>query len=276
MFDWLRKLFTRNQAEPKPTSGHAPAAGVAAVPEKDAWEGWYDWQGADLKTAVEAEICYVDGTGQRTTRHISIKRFAPDIRSDGSPDFMLLAHCHLRNESRTFLGSRIKSFVALDTGEVVSDIRQYLQNAYLTSPSGRTSKLLERAGDELAVLVYIARADERMAAKEKRFLTDYLQSLDQSVELDPEMVAGAISAAPSRTKLTRIIKALREEGRAEAMLSLVDGLHAARTKPDAFTDAAVALVKQEFAKKPRSKAAPGAAKALDVDEANRTDAAPAA
>lgn len=252
MFHWLHKLFAHNENRSKVAQQESPTAGSQPVPEKDAWEGWYDWQGGDLKTAVEAEIYYIDGTGQRTTRHISIKRFAPDFGSDGSLDFMLLAHCHLRNENRTFLGSRIESFVALETGKLVSDVRQYLQDAYLTSPSGQTSKLLDRARDEITVLVYIARADERMAPKEKRFLTDYLQSLDPSVELDLEMVAGAVSAAPSRTKLTRTVKALREQGRAEVMLSLVDGLHAARTKSDAFTDAAVALVKQEFAKNPRS------------------------
>lgn len=264
MFKWLHSLvFTRESASrvdtrdyPTPKFGNVNEVHLIHVPQKDAWEGWYDWQGGDnLKVVVEAEICYVDRDGQRTTRRISIRRFAPDLRSDGNPDFMLLAQCHLRDQSRTFVGSRIKSFVALDTGEVVGDVRQYLQEFYWTSSPGRTSKLLEQARNELAVLAYIGRADERMAAKEKRFIMDYLQNLDASVELDQEMVTAAINTAPSRTQLTRIIKAMRDEGRVEAILHLVDGLYAARTKQDAFTDAAIALVKQEATKRTKSKTA---------------------
>jgi hypothetical protein len=259
---WLRNLFrpaacpaepnTEAWQPPTVTTNRESTPVTPAYAERDAFEGWFaGCGGPDLKIEIDAEIDYVDGNGQATYRRISIHRFAPDYVAQGKRDFMLLAHCHLRNGNRSFVGSRIRSFVSMQTGEVVRDVRAYLLDFHASSPVGRTEALVTRLAAELSVLVYVARADQRLSAKEKKYLIDYLRQADPTLEPDPDVVDAALAEAPPRTRVVRTIKALRDTGRAAALLPVIECLRAARTKPDAFTEAAAAHVIGEINTKTR-------------------------
>lgn len=261
MLKWLRNLLSSDVQQPAVVpaiEAAKPLAEVATIPERDAFEGWYNGiEGPDLKFELDAEIDYVDGNGHSTSRRVTIHRFAPDYAVNGAADFMLLGRCHLRNANRSFLGSRINRFVCLETGEVAQDVKAFLLDLYANSSAGRTEALLERLADELSVLVYIARADQRLSAKEKLYLIDYLRQAEPTLELDRSTIDSAVAIAPSRTKVTQTIKMLRQTGRAEALLPFVQGLRGARSKPDAFTEAAVAQVVNELTKGSRGQSASG-------------------
>lgn len=211
---------------------------------KDAWEGWYDRQGeGDLPVIVEAEIRYVDGEGRETQRRITTRRFGPDVFGEPG-ECVILARCHLRQEGRTFKVKRIREFVDTATGEVVGDVSSYLRHAYDVSAAGQTARLLGEISDELDVLLYIARASPRLSPKEKAVLVAFLQRAAPGAELDMAMVDVSFSDPPSQVALRRALSMVLEKGRAEALLSDVEALAAARSKMDDFTEAALALVRK--------------------------------
>jgi hypothetical protein len=209
---------------------------------KDAWEGWYDWHAeADLPVKIQAEIRYVDGEGQETTRRITTRHFGPE-----NDDYCILAYCHLRQQNRTFKSSRIRQFVDVSTGEVVGDIPSYLRHAYDDSPTGRTAHLLTEVADDLVVLLYVARADARLSPKEKTILVAFLRRIAPSLEFDMALVDAALSCEPSQPALKRALKTVLDTGRTEAIMSELEALAAARRKMDDFTDAAIKLVRKRL------------------------------
>jgi len=225
-------------------------ATVPLPPNKDAWEGWYPSYGGegDHPLTMEAEIFYTDRDGQSTKRQITTKHFGPNGFEEGG-GMMILAYCHLRQENRTFVTSRIKKLVNLTTGEIVQDIPPYLMRLYEASPAGQTTHLLDRMGDQLAILLFVARADGRISPKEKAYLIDFLKAKAPGIELDPEVLGVAFAERPSQAGVRRAMKVIIEQGKQAETLSFVEGLAAARsTQIDGFTAAAVLLVQKRFTK----------------------------
>lgn len=70
-------------------------------------------------------IEYADADGVVSQRDITPKSIHL-IR--GQPDLLIKAHCHLRNEERTFRSDRILSCRNMKTGRVIGDLGQYLRS----------------------------------------------------------------------------------------------------------------------------------------------------
>lgn len=67
---------------------------------------------------MELDIEYIDSTGSVSTRRIS--NILPTNLNT------ILAHCHLRNEDRTFTIINIRQAVDLETGEVIDNLWKFL------------------------------------------------------------------------------------------------------------------------------------------------------
>ena len=52
-----------------------------------------------------------------------------------------MGHCELRNATRTFRFDRIKKCVDLETGELITDVKKYLNERYEKSPEKSTEIL---------------------------------------------------------------------------------------------------------------------------------------
>lgn len=214
--------------------------------KKDAWEGWYyDHEKGDFPIVIEADIRYIDINNQLTNRRITTKRFRIE-NFDGKDDFIVLAHCHLRQQNRTFKLSRIQEFIDISTGELINDIPSYFPNNYEMSSSGQTVRLIEKVNHELTVLLYIARADTRLSAKEKSVLVGFLRRVSPKIELDMTIVDAAFSDVPSQANLKRAIKSVIDMGKVEIVLEHVEELSNSRAKMDDFTSSAILLVKKRL------------------------------
>lgn len=118
-------------------------------------------------SAVEAaggrlQIVYVDAAGSVTTRAITVRRIGAI-----DDDYLITAHCSLRNDRRTFRASRIESCVDLDTGEVVEDVAAYLYAQRAETTDGIADKLRDEEGDVLKILFYLGKADGQFRADER-------------------------------------------------------------------------------------------------------------
>ena len=88
------------------------------------------------------------------------------------PNTLLIGHCNMRDATRTFRSDRIESCIDEETGEVVSDVRKYLQTKYEQSPNRTKDLLLEGEYDTLRVLLYVGKADGQLRAAEKAIIRE--------------------------------------------------------------------------------------------------------
>jgi len=110
---------------------------------------------------------YTDGAGRKTERTVDIRQFG----STG-PNTLLIGHCNMRNATRTFRSDRIESCIDEETGEIVTDVRAYLQTKYDQSPDRTKNLLLEGEYDTLRVLLYVGKADGQLRAAEKTVIRE--------------------------------------------------------------------------------------------------------
>ncbi|GBF44408.1 tellurite resistance protein TehB [Leptospira ellinghausenii] len=143
--------------------------GNISLPEQDNWETDYliEEENAipvNLLTLIE----YVDAKNQYSKRRITIKRMVP-----WANEYALLAFCHERQSHRTFKLSGIKSMCDLETGELITDPYNYLVQRFQDSPLGKWTKFLSEFEKEILILVFVAKVDGRMTARERKIIFEY-------------------------------------------------------------------------------------------------------
>jgi hypothetical protein len=150
--------------------------------QKDAWESAYadDW-GDRFPVEVHARIVYVDANGletKRSIRTIELMHTAAGHAID--------AFCELRQQKRTFMISRIKEFVDLATGEIVTDVASTLRETYEATPIGRADLIVGGYASEVQVLCFVARCRGKLSARAKHLVMDYLRGRENTdgVDLD--------------------------------------------------------------------------------------------
>jgi hypothetical protein len=176
----LAYLMMRRQ---KDQSHDAPKTLDNMQGEKDAWEGTF-WE-ADEPTPVDAVLLidYTDANGLDTQRTVTVRQF--DHKHLGG---MFIGHCHLRNATRTFRADRVKTCVDSETGEVVTDVMEFLHQRYQQSPHPSATKLLETDYDTLRVLLYVGKADGQFRQAEKQIYLDVCQSISKDSRLTKDMI----------------------------------------------------------------------------------------
>jgi WYL domain len=135
--------------------------------DKDEWEGSF-WEVAQpLSSKAKLRLKYTDGAGRKTERKVDVRQFG----AIGS-NTLLIGHCNLRDATRTFRTDRIEACIDEETGEVVTDVRAYLQTKYDQSPDRSKDLLFEGEYDTLRVLLYVGKADGQLRAAEKTVIRD--------------------------------------------------------------------------------------------------------
>lgn len=144
----------------------------------DAWEGTFreGVNAYDVKAYLHFD--YVDGNGSRTTRSV-LTYEADDVLG------MIMAHCELRDATRTFRYDRMSNCVDLETGEVIDDIGSHLYEKYLSSPEYSILKFTEENIDLIKCLLYIGKADGQMRKEERDIILNVCQSsADGSLDVE--------------------------------------------------------------------------------------------
>jgi predicted DNA-binding transcriptional regulator YafY len=79
-------------------------------------------KGVSIKKNVRGRIKYTDLEGQQTERDVEI--YSINKRYN---DFLLTCWCEMRQDFRTFYASKIHEFIDLKTGEVTTDMVEYIE-----------------------------------------------------------------------------------------------------------------------------------------------------
>lgn len=151
-----------NFAPVRPLPGGLVATLPPADPDPEKMPAYV--RAIDLRRTVV--IDYVDAVGASSRRQITVVRLW-----EGLDDWTIEAWCHHRRASRSFLLSRIQTMYLPDTGEIIDSPIDYLLDVIHTPEDWALSRL----DDEVAVLVYVARSDGRMEARERDVIVRYIQ-----------------------------------------------------------------------------------------------------
>lgn len=161
--------------EPEPRALPTPPVQPVEDVVEDAWEGWFIGEAADPKPAkARLQISYVDGDEKSTERVIGVIEF--DNAPDNSKTGLIMAHCEMRNARRTFRYERIERAVDMETGEVINNMQEYLRKAWSESPEHAMEQFEEQFQGPLEILLFVARADGRLVAKERAVIIEFCRA----------------------------------------------------------------------------------------------------
>ena len=140
--------------------------------EFDAWEGSFFEASDPKELSLYLSIEYTDAEGKQTVRKVQMREFDASLHGG-----ILMGHCELRNETRTFRFDRIKRCVDLTTGEVIEDIKGFFIHAYEQTSAYSVDVFLEEYGDFLKAAFFVAKADGQCRKEEKLLILKYMQEL---------------------------------------------------------------------------------------------------
>lgn len=132
--------------------------------------------------SVYVAIKYVDSKGATSNRAVTINKIEAN-----EGDFNIWAYCHSRRAVRQFKMSRIVEVIDPESGEVHDNPIEYFTAAALL-PAGSdfnpTLRVLMEISTELSVLIYLARADGKMAKSEADAIVRHIYEYGERVGVD--------------------------------------------------------------------------------------------
>lgn len=179
----IRGGSTKQGLTQHPSVEETTAETVAPDSDRDNWEGSF-WEVQDpfpVKAALR--IDYEDATGRRTQRTVDVRQCGPYLDCS-----LLIAHCRLRNATRTFRTDRILRCIDEETGEIVSDVQSYLRNRYEASPEFARDKLFDEEYDTLRILLYVGKADGQLRAAERAIIRDTCRVLAADSRITDDLI----------------------------------------------------------------------------------------
>jgi hypothetical protein len=151
--------------------------------ERDAWEGSF-WEAQDVKDIrAKLKFDYTDSNGLKSRRTAQIRQMGS--LWDGP---IVIGHCLLRDETRTFRPARMARCVDVDTGKSADDVNAYLLAKYAADPQRLNERLREEEVDTLKVLYFIGKADGQFREDEKRIIRATAKQLVDDSRLTDDMI----------------------------------------------------------------------------------------
>lgn len=128
-------------------------------------------------------LWYTDRDGQQTERSIDVREVGVGVINN-----TLVSYCHLRNGIRHFYLHRITQCADMETGELITDVYQYLRQKYEQSPEYKVDDLLNNKYDALQILFYIGKADGALRKAEREIIRETCRSLADDSSITDDMI----------------------------------------------------------------------------------------
>lgn len=216
--------------------------------ERETWEGSFWEAKAQVPCNARVHLSYVDANANATQRHVTVRRFDPS-----SPTGLILGHCHLRNETRTFRMDRIKRAVDSDTGEVVHDLRAHLEARKDLSLMAFESLLVEHA-DVMRVLLYVGKADGQLRLAEKEVIAGFARDLTGDAAIDTASIDAVLAdvGVPTLGAYKLAVGRITDIDKRNKVLAAVKNIIATQKVVSPSEQEALAYMERRFASVPRA------------------------
>lgn len=134
----------------------------------------------DLPVSIEKSlvgksiiISYMDMAGEKSSREIKITK----VFHNGKNPPGMYAFCMFRNDERTFYFDRIMNVVDLSTGECFDTMYAYANYVDSKSDAPKFKSFLVEYKNDLTILLFHARFDGYLRAKEKEVIIDFINRI---------------------------------------------------------------------------------------------------
>ena len=133
----------------------------------------------------------MDGTTLRG--QIRVKRYRLSKQGDQA---ILGAHCQLLKRFLDFNSQSLQRCLDLQSGEWIDDLPAFLEASHAASQQGQLDRLYQSHQDEIAVLLYVGRADGVLQRREKELIAHYLAGRFTGGALQVEEIARDLAWKP--------------------------------------------------------------------------------
>ena len=140
---------------------------------------------------LEVDHLQLDGTTLRG--QIRVKRYRLSKQGDQA---ILGAHCQLLKRFIDFNSQSLQRCLDLQSGEWIDDLPAFLEASHAASQQGQLYRLYQSHQDELAVLLYVGRADGVLQRREKELIAHYLAGRFTGGGLQVEEIARDLAWKP--------------------------------------------------------------------------------
>lgn len=144
-----------------------------------------------INLLLEVDHLQLDGTTLRG--QIRVKRFRLSKQGDQA---ILGAHCQLLKRFLDFNSQSLQRCLDLQSGEWIDDLPAFLEASHAASQQGQLDRLYQSYQDELAVLLYVGRADGVLQRREKELIAHYLAGRFTGGGLQVEEIARDLAWKP--------------------------------------------------------------------------------
>ena len=182
-------------------------------------------------------LVYKDFKGNETRRVIDLQGFMWEEK------LYIVAYCHLRNAQRQFVPDRIVSLYDFE-GNEIQNPKDYFIELYKQTPKYKTESILKEKAEQLALLVFLARADGTMRKNEREIILKYLDSQIPSLDLDMAEKRVKSLQCELRTFNQILKNALQwQSEEKQILLSCVNQMYSLKKAPDPMETAAYEKIK---------------------------------
>ena len=187
-------LLGARRSRRRPRGGH-PLAEQTPAEKSFAAPTSFDlglWQpDRPINLLLEVDHLQVDGTTLRG--QIRVKRYRLSQEGDQA---ILGAHCQLLKRFLDFNSQSLQRCLDLQSGEWIDDLPAFLEASHEASQQGKLDRLYQSHQDELAVLLYVGRADGVLQRREKELIAYYLTGRFTGGSLQVEEIAHDLAWKP--------------------------------------------------------------------------------
>lgn len=160
-------LLGARRSRRRPRGGQLPAETAFVAPTSFDLGQWQPDRPINL--LLEVDHLQVDGTTLRG--EIRVKRYRLSKQGDQA---ILGAHCQLLKQFLDFDSQSLQRCLDLESGQLIDDLPAFLEASHAASQQGQLDRLYQSHQDELAVLLYVGRADGVLQRREKELIAHYL------------------------------------------------------------------------------------------------------
>jgi hypothetical protein len=160
-------LLVARHSRRRPRGGQPQATKRLAVPASFDLGLWQPDRPINL--LLEVDHLQVDGTILRG--QIRVKRYRLSAEGDQA---VLGAHCQILQKFQDFNSQSLRRCLDLQSGEWIDNLPVFLEASHAASQQGQLDRLYQSHQDELAVLLYVGRADGVLQRREKELIAHYL------------------------------------------------------------------------------------------------------
>lgn len=186
-------LLGARSSRRRPRGGQPPAEKSFAEPTSFDLGQWQPDRPINL--LLEVDHLQLDGTTLRG--QIRVKRYRLSKQGDQA---ILGAHCQLLKRFLDFNSQSLQRCLDLQSGERIDDLPAFLEASHAASQQGQLDRLYQSHQDELALLLYVGRADGVLQRREKELIAHYLAGRFTGGFLQVEEIARDLAWKPVPNK----------------------------------------------------------------------------